>query len=510
MIDSEKRMSIWNLVQSGTPIAEIVRMFKIDHKTVRSIIKKEGVTSLEKRADNIKLDETLLREVFLLCDGWAQRTHEVLTEKGVNIGYSTLTRKIQKLGLNKKEEKRASKVPDEPGEESQHDTSPYTIDINGKKKKIVASQLYYRYSKRRYLKFYTSFTRFHMKCFFHEGLNYFQYVCQKCIIDNTNLAVHHGTGKEAVFHDEMISFAKLYRFIWKAHEIKHSDRKAGVERSFWTVETNFFPGRSFTSMEDLNRQAFEWSEKHGREPNKKTKIIPMEVFETEKVYMKKILSDLPAPYIVHCRVVDQYGYVVFDSNYYWIPLGTNKEVKILQYAEIIKIYSERKLAVEYILPAYGVRSEKFIPKGIQLGLSPKKVAIPSNKEEEVLKNLGEEVSKYLQCLIKGTSTNRKYQVVKRLHSLHCRLTPSLFLKAVTRSIKYNLYDIRRLEEISIQILKSENLEIPDLLFDHDYESRENYQEGETTDGADLDCYEAKYGSKTEKETDNGGIDGNKH
>lgn len=54
MIDPEKRMSIWNLVQSGTSIAEIVRMFKIDHKTVRSIIKKEGGTSLEKGADNIK------------------------------------------------------------------------------------------------------------------------------------------------------------------------------------------------------------------------------------------------------------------------------------------------------------------------------------------------------------------------------------------------------------------------------------------------------------------------
>lgn len=506
MIDPEKQKSIWNLFQSGTSIVDLVKMFHIDHKTVRSIIKREGVVSLVKRSDNVKLDENILREVFLSCDGWVQRTHEVLGEKGVKIGYSTLTRKIQNLGINKQEEKRACRVPDEPGKESQHDTSPYTIDINAKKKKVVASQVYYRYSKRRYLKFYTSFTRFHMKCFFNEALNYFQYVCSECIIDNTNLAVHHGTGKEAVFHDEMISFAKMYNFIWKAHEIKHSDRKAGVERSFWTVETNFFPGRSFTSMEDLNRQAFEWSEKHGREPNKKTKIIPIEVFETEKGYMKKILPDLPAPYVVHCRVVDQYGYVAFDSNYYWIPLGTDKEVKILQFAEIIKVYSERKLVVEYILPAFGVRSEKFVPKGIQIGVSPKKVAIPSTKEEEVLKNLGEEVGLYLQHLIKGTSTNRKYKIVKRLHSLHCRLTPSLFLRAVTRSLKYNVYDVKRLEEISIQILKSENLEIPDPVVDYEYENRDSYQEGETTDDADLACYETKYGSKNE--TNIGENDGN--
>jgi hypothetical protein len=508
MIDPEVRKSIWKLFQSGNSIAQLVKRFNVDRKTIKSIVNSQGEISFKKREDNIKLNENLLREVFLSCDGWARRTHEVLGEKGVKVGYSTLTRKIEKMGLNKQEEKRACKVPDVPGEESQQDTSPYTIDINSKKKRVVASQLYYRYSKRRYLKFYTSFTRFHMKCFFHESLNYFKYVCGECIIDNTNLAVHHGTGKDAVFHDEMISFAKLYGFIWKAHAIKHSDRKAGVERSFWTVETNFFPGRSFTSMEDLNRQAFEWSEKHEIKPNEKTKIIPMEAFETEKTYMKKVLPDLPAPYIVHCRVVDQYGYIAFDSNYYWIPLGTEKEVKILQYAEIIKVYSERKLVVEYALPIFGVRSEKFTPKGIQLGFSPKKVAIPSTKEEEILKNLGEEIGQYLQHLIKGTSTNRKYQVVKRLHSLHCRLTPSLFLKAVTRSLKYNLYDIKRLEEISIQILKSENLEIPDLIVNHDYENRENYQEGETTDDADLACYEDKYGSNTEKKTDNGGLYGN--
>jgi hypothetical protein len=496
MIDPENRKSIWNLYQGGTSIVDLVKMFHIDHKTVRIIIKERGEALLIKRVDNIELDENLLREVFLSCDGWAQRTHEVLGEKGVKIGYSTLTRKIQKLGLKNKEEKRAHKVPDEPGKEFQNDTSPYTIKINNKNQRVVASQLYYRYSKRRYLKFYISFTRFHMKCFFHEALSYFGYACQECIIDNTNLAVHHGTGNDAVFVGEMISFSKLYDFKWKAHAIKHSDRKAGVERSFWTVETNFFPGRSFTSMEDLNRQAFDWSEKHGREPNQKTKIIPNEVFEMEKIYMKKVLPDLPAPYIVHCRVVDQYGYIVFDSNYYWIPLGTSKEIKILQYSNIIKIYSERKLVVEYVLPAFGVRSERFIPKGIQLGLAPKKVAIPSNKEEEILKNINEEVSKYLQCLIKGTSTNRRYQVVKRLYSLHRRLTPSLFLKAVTRSLNYNLYDIKRLEEISIQILKSENLEIPDPLVDYDYEDRDSYKEGEATDDADLTCYETKYESKT--------------
>lgn len=507
MINPELRKSIWKLYRSGDSISVLVKKFSIDRKTIKNIINLEGELPLKQREDELKLDEALLREVYRSCEGWARRIHEVLGEKGVSIGYSTLNRKIQKLGLNKQEVKRACSVADVAGEESQHDTSPYVIEINGKKKKVVASQIYYRYSKRRYLKFYTSFTRFHMKCFFHEALSYFKYVCRECIIDNTNLAVHHGTGREAVFNDEMISFARIYGFSWKAHELKHSDRKAGVERSFWTVETNFFPGRDFTSMEDLNRQAFAWSEKHGREPNRKTKIIPLEVFEKEKPFMKKVSPDLPAPYIVHCRVIDQYGYIAFDSNYYWIPIGTSTEVKILQYADLIKIYSERKFIIDYMLPDFGVRSERFIPKGVHLETAPKKVAIPSTKEEKILKDLGDEVSVYLDFLIKGSSLNRKYQVVRRLYSLHCRLTPSLFMKSIRRSLAYGLYDIKRLEEISIQLLRGEVLEIPEVLIDYEYEGRESYQEGETTDEADLTCYELKYGIQNDQEIDQKGENG---
>jgi hypothetical protein len=35
----------------------------------------------------------------------------------------------------------------------------------------------------------------------------------------------------------MEAFAKQYGFVFRCHEIKHCNRKAGEERSFWTVET---------------------------------------------------------------------------------------------------------------------------------------------------------------------------------------------------------------------------------------------------------------------------------
>jgi hypothetical protein len=44
-------------------------------------------------------------------------------------------------------------LPDEPGAEMQHDTSPFTLRVGAERLRLQASLLYLRYSKRRYLQF---------------------------------------------------------------------------------------------------------------------------------------------------------------------------------------------------------------------------------------------------------------------------------------------------------------------------------------------------------------------
>ena len=80
----------------------------------------------------------------------------------------------------------------------QHDTSLYQVELAGRRVQLVASLIYLRYSKRRYLKFYRAFDRFRMKCFFHQALMFWGYAARQCIIDNTNLARLRGTGAHAV------------------------------------------------------------------------------------------------------------------------------------------------------------------------------------------------------------------------------------------------------------------------------------------------------------------------
>ena len=78
----------------------------------------------------------------------------------------------------------------------QHDTTVYRVKLAGQPTRVIASLLYLRYSKRRYLRFYRLFNRFRMKCFLHEGLMHWGYAAKRGIIDNTNLARLRGSGRQ--------------------------------------------------------------------------------------------------------------------------------------------------------------------------------------------------------------------------------------------------------------------------------------------------------------------------
>lgn len=103
-----------------------------------------------------------------------------------------------------------------------------------------------------------------------------------------------GRGIPSCFHiDRRWPFAKQYGFVFRCHEIGHCNRKAGEERSFWTVETNFFPGRTFITLEDLNQQALAWATvRLNNKPQGKAGLIPAKAFEHERAYLTQLLTVL--------------------------------------------------------------------------------------------------------------------------------------------------------------------------------------------------------------------------
>ena len=490
MIDANKRKALFLLHNEGMGIREISRKLRVSINTVRKIIDQKGELPEITRRDKIHIDPDLLQKLYKRCDGYAQRVHELLEEeKGITIAYSTLTQNLRELGLGQSKNERCDQRPDIPGAEMQHDTSPYTVKFGATRVKVVGSIIYMRYSKMRYLKFYRSFNRFAMKCFIHEALTFWGYAAVECIIDNTNLARLRGTGKNAVIAPEMKQFAKQYGFEFICHEVGHANRKAGNEKSFHIVETNFFPGRSFENLEDVNRQAFDWATiRMANRPVSKTRLIPSKAFEHEQAFLEKLPPYVTPPYLVHERGTDQYGYAHVDGNFYWVPGKTRFNVKALQFCDHVEIYHKRKKLAEYELPPDGIKNEKISPKG-----EPKPKYQPNNRkkptagEERILRSLAPEVNAYLDFVLtmKGKA---RHGFVRKLYGLHKKTHLALFVKAVNRALKYRIRSVDTLENIIRLLLKQSNYEMPLPEIDDGFTSRPAYLEGRFTPDVDLSIY----------------------
>ena len=492
MIDPDRRKAIYQLHLAGVPMNKIGRQFHVSPRTVRTIIRQQGILPQTVRKDKLHLDPELLRRLYQRCDGWIQRVHEILVEEeGVQVSYPTLTRAVRQLGLGRPAKARCDHVPDEPGVEMQHDTTVYKVKLAGHPTRVIASLLYLRYSKRRYLKFYRVFNRFAMKCFLHEALMFWGYAAKQCIIDNTNLARLRGSGKQAVIVPEMASFAERYGFTFLCHAIGHANRKAGEERSFWTVQTNFLPGRSFQSLEDLNQQALQWATvRMEHRPASKTRLIPAKAFEHERHYLTELPAQLPAPYCPYERGTDEYGYIAVEGNYYWAPGAKPKEdVKVLRYADHLKIYRGRTLLVEYPLPADGVKNARFSPEG-----QPPPRCLPKHRhhgsqhEEQRLRALDPAVAVYVDFALQTPGIQR-HRFLRELFALSRHVTPAAFAEALTRARRYRVVQMETLQRIAWLSMSQGQQPLPDVEVDESFRDRPAYQEGFLTDEPDLSLYD---------------------
>lgn len=489
MIAADKRKAVFLLHQEGMPVREIARRLHLGRNTVRTVIAHAGELPAPARPTP-PIDPDLLRRLYEQCQGYVQRVYEKLREEhGHSIKYSTLTRWLRQLGINQPAAAtRCERVPDEPGAEMQHDTSPYTVLLNGVPTKLQASLLYLRYSKRRYLQFYRVFDRFRMKCFLHRALLHWGYAPKICVIDNTNLARWRGLGSRAVMVPEMACFARLYGFAFLCHAVKHPDRKAGEERSFYTVETNFLPGRSFADMADLNRQALEWStERMEQRPQGKAGLIPAQAFAHERGFLQELTPHLPAPYLLLERSVDEYGFVAVDANYYGVPGTGRGDVRVLRYENHIQIQQSGRSVIEYPLVPEGLRNQTRRPPGEPLArYQPRHRQQSSHEEEKRLRALDPAVSAYVDFFL-ATPGLQRHQCLRRLLALSQRMTPELFVRSVQRAQRYRIDDLQTVEKIAVLYLHEGVLPAP--VIDETFRERPTYREGSLTDTPDLSQYE---------------------
>ncbi|MBL8675892.1 MAG: IS21 family transposase, partial [Alphaproteobacteria bacterium] len=347
MLKKDLRQTILCLHERKKSIREIGRMLKLSRNTIKAVLEQGADVPLKRRKNQESEIAPFLPDLFTRCLGNAVRIKEVLeAEYSVTIGYTMLKEYIRNAGL-RGPLKRVGEYCFEPGHEMQHDTSPHWVLLGDKKLKVQCASLVLGYSRKLYMQYYPSFTRFEVKTFLKAAIEFMGGSCRRCIIDNTSVILSGGSGCHAVISPEMATFCRMYGFEFMAHRINHADRKGKIERPFFYIENNFLAGRTFKDWEDLNRQAKEWCLTVNGKEKRILGMSPDATFIQEKPYLVPLPEVLPSIYEHYQRLVDCQGYVNLDTNRYSAPEALiGKTVDVYKYPETVSFfYKHQEIAV---------------------------------------------------------------------------------------------------------------------------------------------------------------------
>ena len=190
------------------------------------------------------------------------------------------------------------------------------------------------------------------------------------------------------------------------------------------------------------------------------------------------------------RDIDQYGYVAFNGNYYWIPGKSRGKANVIEYASHIEIYQKKEMLIKYDLPDWNVKNEKFTPEGVNTNpYEPNNRKKGCKEEEKFLRDINCVCCDYLDFIKSDQSAVKlKPKFIRDLYNLSKKMTRSLFLECIERALKYQITKIAAIENIAGQLVKNDLYELPEPSINNDFESREEFQKGRFSTEADPKTY----------------------
>jgi transposase len=165
-------------------------------------------------------------------------------------------------------------------------------------------------------------------------------------------------GQGIAYNRKLLDLATHYRFLPKACRPYRAKTKGKVERPFRYVREDFFLGRSFRNLDDLNAQFRHWLDTVANpRRHATTGRIVLEHFAEEQPYLKAMPATPFNVVLTLDRRVTREGMVSVGGNLYSVPDCTRRRVvEVHALANEIRILEDDKLiAVHPVLDGRGQR-----------------------------------------------------------------------------------------------------------------------------------------------------------
>ncbi len=323
MLKMEEWLLIRDLYSQGLSISEISDRTGYDRKTVRKYLNKNTVPEPQKRPTrSSKLDPYKPYILEKLNEGpyTSARLFREIQEMGYDGGKTIVkdfVRKVRpKLGVPA-----VLRYETKPGVQAQVDWGELgTVEVDGKLKKLFCFSMILGYSRMRYVEFTLSTDT---STLIQSHLNAFQYFggfTQEILYDNMKQVVIKRALKssDSEWNSLFEDFFKHYGFIPRLCRPYRPQTKGKIENTIGYIKRDFFLGREFNSLENLNSQAIGWLKRVNSSIHGTTHQIPLERLKEENL----ILLDQVSPYKIvriETRKVSSDCYISYLGNKYSAP-----------------------------------------------------------------------------------------------------------------------------------------------------------------------------------------------
>jgi transposase len=461
MLRLDTRTAVLRLHQEGHGIRTIARAVGVSRNAVRKVLE-GGHAEVPDMARDEQLAAHLERvaELHRSCGGNLVRVHEELAAEGVEVAYSTLTAFCRRHGIGVKQKQRSGRYHFEPGEEMQHDTSPHDVKVGGRTRRLQCASIVLCFSRKRFAQCFHRFNRFALKVFHTEAFQYFGGVADREMVDNSSLVILEGTGRNAVINPEMVAFARHFNYHFEAHEKGDANRSARVEGPFWHIENNFYRGRTFNSLDDLNSQLRAWCDTINHKQTRALQASPEELFAIERRALKPLPLYVPEVYAIHYRDVDDEGYVNLHVNRYSVSDGLieHRRIEVHETKDRVRIFDGHRLDCEHVKFEFGAGKRSTLPEHRRSGRR-KVTPAPPLPEEVFLRTVSPELALLVDAL-RARHGGRAARAVRHLHRI-CQDYPTPpVVQAVRRALDFGLIDPVRIETMVLQSIAGDFFRLP--------------------------------------------------
>ena len=247
----------------GWKIGSIAQQLALHPSTVKNALDREGtIKSVAVRPRMIDpFKPFLIEQLENFPTLTASNLFNMVVARGYGGKISQFRDIIRELRPRKKQKEAFLRLTRIMGEEAQVDWAHFSkIDFDGFQRPLVAFVMTLSYSRAIFIRFFVSQG---MSCFLrgHEyAFNWFQGVPRNCLYDNLKSVVLERVGSAIKFNPQFMDYATSRRFNPRVAAPARGNEKGRVERSIQYIRSNFFAGRSFKDIEDLNQQALQWCE----------------------------------------------------------------------------------------------------------------------------------------------------------------------------------------------------------------------------------------------------------